>query len=453
MSDRFRRWAALVGAAAAVACGEEQLPPEGQFILHVTTDAPVPPAFGAPQSQTVSLFDRLSVEVFAGGASEPCGACSREFEIDAAMIDEGRASVGIVPPAGDHGVRVRIRLFRAALDAPAPRATSTLESVVLIPPAPDEGVEHLTVTLRTENVGRPEGTIEAPVQPQRGEPVAGLVGTWPGSAREDCASAAGPDEVCVPGGPFWMGDPRLDLAGAPEHQGANERLVVLSPFFLDRTEVTVGALREAGVAERKDGEVFNPQPAAPGDDFCTYRDEAGPHDALPVNCITWQLASTYCEKLGKRLPTEAELGYAASAMGTSRYPWGEEQPGCADAVFERAHDDGVCAQAGLGPAAVGSGAKDRWPVSSGEVHDLAGNVMELAYDFWQLDSEPCWAGAGVLRDPRCELPSTVDLVGHAVRGGAFSDPPAFLQAALRAGMAGGTKAVNDRVGFRCARDG
>jgi len=448
----WRQIALLIGTAVSASCGGRELPPEGQFVVHVETDAPLPAAYGTPPtSSLVPLFDRLSFEVFPAGESDPCVACTREFEVDESMVDEGRASMGVIPPRGAQGVRVRIRLFRGILDAPAPRQASTIERVIRLPPAPAEGVQHVRVMLRTEEVGLPVGTLDSPEAAELGMPRTGVVGTWPGSSREECTTEAGPDEACIPGGPFWMGDPRLDLAGAADYQGANERLVVLAPFFLDATEVTVAAFRASGLAERDaDGDVFNPKPASPGS-FCTYADQATAGESLPVNCLTWRLADAYCKQMGKRLPTEAELAYASSALGRSSHVWGEDPPACDDVVFERGTSGSQCASRGTGPAAVGSAKRDRLDVASGSVLDLAGNVMELASDFWQLDAESCWAGAGVLRNPKCDVPSDLDLIGRAVRGGDFGSPPMFLRAALRTRIEGESKAVSELVGFRCAR--
>jgi formylglycine-generating enzyme required for sulfatase activity len=45
---------------------------------------------------------------------------------------------------------------------------------------------------------------------------------------------------------------------------------------------------------------------------------------LPVERVTWYEAMKYCEKVGKRLPTEAEWEWAARAGKQSTFAWGNE---------------------------------------------------------------------------------------------------------------------------------
>ena len=46
----------------------------------------------------------------------------------------------------------------------------------------------------------------------------------------------------------------------------------------------------------------------------------------PVEKVTWNQAVAFCNKLGKRLPTEQEWERAIRAGTTSPYYWGENQP-------------------------------------------------------------------------------------------------------------------------------
>ena len=62
----------LVGALLSSALGcTEDLPPEGQLLLTVVTDAPLPPPTGFGDGPP-ALFDRLRFDIVPPGRSEPC---------------------------------------------------------------------------------------------------------------------------------------------------------------------------------------------------------------------------------------------------------------------------------------------------------------------------------------------------------------------------------------------
>ena len=305
------------------------------------------------------------------------------------------------------------------------------------------------------------------VLPDPGGPGPAAVNSWPGAQPTDCAGAPGPDEVCVPGGAYFMGDPLVnnDLAG----DDANlERLVAISPFFLDAREVTVADFRAHG----------NAAPAIVGHDlvpwngtddpnqrstWCTYTDgpqAADPgdtHAALPLDCVDAIVAVAYCAALGKRLPTEAELEFVASGRGEERsFVWGGDVPGCVDAVWglggagaKFAYAD-ECLPPGEigGPLPPGSGVRDRLTLAGGELVDLAGNLSEWARDRWSRQDEAFWSRPGVFRDPLADFPST-DGNEQTVRGGWWYIGPVGLRAAIRQHHSIGF--ASDAIGFRCAR--
>lgn len=443
----IRRLTLLAMIGQCGACGPDALEPVGHVVVSITTDAPLPAPAGAPAPELSPLFDRLRIELFPSAAGQPCAGCTREVAVDHELLNSASFSVTAEHGLGD--LRLRVRLYRSGGTASGePRAASTIETVARLPALPSEGGIEQHVVLRTDDVGAPRGTLDEPVELARGAAPVGLVGSFWGAARASCAGAPPDGAVCVPGGAFWMGNPRLDLAANPEIDGALEHLVVLSPFWLDAEEVSVQRFRESELAISlvPGGPSDNPHEAGTGIASCTYTSGSGPNDALPVNCISWSLANAYCEKLGRRLPTEAELEYAGSALGRSAYVWGAEAPKCGDAVFD-------CSGAQSGPAAPGSGARDRLRVSAGEpeIVDLAGNVRELTIDFWNRQDEPCWS-ARVLHDPRCETPSPGDGLARSTRGGHFDDLPALLQASVRSWLANETQAVSALIGFRCAEN-
>src|SRR6185295_5378089 len=120
----------LIASSVLAACAAERVEPAaGQVLLHFDTDAPLPVAGGAPVGymDPLPLFDRVRIEVYAPGEDVPCAGCTNEFAIDIDMLKEGRASIGIVPPANTPGHRARVRMFLAALrladGLPVPDAT------------------------------------------------------------------------------------------------------------------------------------------------------------------------------------------------------------------------------------------------------------------------------------------------------------------------------------------
>jgi len=119
------------------------------------------------------------------------------------------------------------------------------------------------------------------------------------------------------GGHFLMGSSNTR---APVNERP-VRPVSVGPFWIDRTEVTVAAYRGCVLA----GVCALPARASA---TCTY--DADDPD-LPVSCVHWADADTYCGWAGKRLPSEREWEYAARGPLAVPYPWGTG-PNCADAV-------------------------------------------------------------------------------------------------------------------------
>ena len=427
-------------SSTAAAC-KTAPPRESQVVFVVRTDAPLP----SEDPEVPALFDRLRIEVFPGGTDAPCAGCVESFAVTREEVDRGRVSFGVVVPPDSSARRVRVTLFFARGLGPRPK--SSIVATVAIPSVAvgERLVGH--VDLHVADVGAPRGSLDAPVPFEPGEGKS--LPLWERARRRGCSSLPRDDEACIPGGAFFMGDPSLDVVATADRGGLVEHLVTLDPFFLDRSEITVAALRDAGIAEHdENGRRFDPADTLGPGTHCTYSDEAGPSDTLPVNCVSHRLAEAYCARLGKRLPTEAELAFVGSGLGSKPYVWGNDPPACDDAVFDRG---GTCP--GAGPLAPGSGRRDRLSVSGIDVVDLAGNVSEWAADLWNRDDDPCFR-ASILTNPRCETPSERDGRAWLVRGGAFAFGTVHTRAALRVRVEydrGETRAVSDGVGFRCAR--
>jgi serine/threonine-protein kinase len=109
---------------------------------------------------------------------------------------------------------------------------------------------------------------------------------------------AGPGMVHFEGGKFTMGSASV---GMPAH----ERDV--APFLLDPTEVSYGAFKKA----------------YPGPLKKELRD-LGLDDGQAMAGVNFWVALDYAERVGKRLPDEAEYEFAATNGGTTRFPWGDD---------------------------------------------------------------------------------------------------------------------------------
>ena len=126
---------ALVACTAVTGACDRELPPVGQIVVHVDTDAIVREPIGAADDPALlsPLVDRARFEVLRGGA--PLANSTRDLAVDASMFRERRVSFGVVAPPGATDVSVRIRLFRAdrvLTNELAPGVT--LDSTVVLPP-------------------------------------------------------------------------------------------------------------------------------------------------------------------------------------------------------------------------------------------------------------------------------------------------------------------------------
>ncbi|MEM9694544.1 MAG: SUMF1/EgtB/PvdO family nonheme iron enzyme, partial [Myxococcota bacterium] len=346
-------------ALAVLACDSEPetLPPVGSHLVYVDTDAIVKVEAGStPNGLQEALFDRLELAILDENGEVLCSGCVREVEATTSLFAGGGASFSVVPPPGTTPI-ARVRLFRAASRVEGVLAPeSVIEVVAELPVTPAEGTVESSIFLATETVGAPRGELAAPVVVTDGDPAASVgrfettqVNSWAGAARVDCATEPTDGRSCVPGGAYWMGNPLVQGSDFPEAE--RQRLVVMSPFYLDQQEVTVGEFRSW--AETQTGEVdvdlrsTDPEQA---EFFCTYTAEPGDDEARPVNCVGFDAASAYCAAQGGSLPSEAQFEYASGALRSALFVWGTDELAlCEGAVWGRG------AQPGTTIASVGDG--------------------------------------------------------------------------------------------------
>jgi formylglycine-generating enzyme required for sulfatase activity len=222
--------------------------------------------------------------------------------------------------------------------------------------------------------------------------------------------------LLIPGGRFTMGSSNA-------HTPANEHpahAMVVPPFWIDRTEVTVSAYRacvDAGTCSR-------PARTSPA---CTY--DAGDPE-LPVSCVHWRDADAYCHFANKRLPGEAEWEYAARGPYQTAFPWGTIAS-CSNAVTLIL--DSSANPCSPHPAHVGThpGGASVWGVL-----DMSGNVEEWTAD-WYVEQ----LGPG---------PAPRSGSAHVLRGGGWLSTPTMSRTTARDW--GSALEAGPNMGFRCVKN-
>jgi formylglycine-generating enzyme required for sulfatase activity len=448
---------ALLLTFALAACDPPLAPAQGHILLHVDTDAPVDTGSReATIDQPLPLFDRLRFDILRPNG-EACAGCTNEFSVTTDAFTSKNVSIDVPLPPGEAGWKARVRLYPldfAGADGEPDPATA-IDVTVPLPAVDVTGEIEASIVLHTDDVGKPR-TIAAVPRP----PPDSIVGTWEGAKRPDCGGATHAGMVCVPGGAFWMGSPPDDHV--PGTVPGWHRLVVLSPFFLDATEMTVARARPT--IEAKNYILFVWSGDTTGnvlEDWCSYTHAPGPRDALPVNCIDPMKARSICSDLGGVLPTEAQLEYVMGGLAMKRFVWGMDLPLCGDAVWGRngvgvfkSIDPSMCLPDAMALGTLGgfekpgTGKRDVLALD-GTIVDLTGNVAEWSSDWYQPYSGDCWSADGVLVDPQCQTENAKNGNQIAERGGSWGSGGVSLEAASRRSSI--SNGLSPYTGFRCAR--
>lgn len=303
-------------------------------------------------------------------------------------------------------------------------------------PTPDGGTDdagHEDAGEQTPDAGHEDGGEQ--------RPDAGVDGSDAGSPPGRCPEGM----TLIDGGTFTMGR----TGGDPDEQPVHA--VTLSPYCLDRTEVTVEAydrLKGLPIQATNYPGLTQPQFVT----WSSYCNGAPPaRNDHPINCVDQVQAEFYCRDIGGRLPTEAEWEFAARGTTGRLYPWGDAPPDAAHANLCGTE----CKTSGALPiiAAAAYETNDQWPqtapvgsidgdVSPFGIRDLGGNVSEWVADVYAFyPSTP-------QTNPRLDPGQGIG-AGWVLRGASWmSSSPVRLTATAR-WSAGASEAWPTR-GFRCA---
>jgi formylglycine-generating enzyme required for sulfatase activity len=165
----------------------------------------------------------------------------------------------------------------------------------------------------------------------------------------------------------------------------------------------------------------------------------------PVTHVSYRDALAYCEWAGKRLPTEAEMEYAArGGLVGKRYVWGDEllpngQHQCN--IFQGKFPKYNSAEDGF----IGTAPVDAFEPNGYGLYNMAGNVWEWVFDWWSTDFH--------LTGPRDNPIGPETGERRVNRGGSYLCHDSYCNRYRVAARTSNTPdSSTGNLGFRCVRD-
>jgi formylglycine-generating enzyme len=317
--------------------------------------------------------------------------------------------------------------------------------------------------------------------------------TEPPSCRADLTCGPEEESCCasplVPGGSFSRGyDTSMrsmqDGVRIPGWQERDAARAFISPYGLDRYEVTIGRFRpffrvyEEWLQNRpfdRDGShpkiptsgwnrVWSKKAdrypltradlmqqiqkcngsrlSHPESDILSWLDDPeGTNDRKPMTCVGFYVALLFCIWDEGRLPTEAEWSFAAVGGDAQfAYPWGTPPAGSFTVEAERGN---------IGPITSTLSLKDvgSYPMGAGVWGqlDLAGNAYEWVHDTCDMDCSSY--NTGMVNEP-------LELAGPSriLRGGSYVFRAVEARSVFRKRVSDDVSIHFEDVGWRCARN-
>lgn len=297
-----------------------------------------------------------------------------------------------------------------------------------------------------------------------------------GKSFERISAGSTDNMVRLNGGTFLMGTE--DRIGYPDDGEGPIREVTLDPFYIDRFAVTNADFQKfiEAVHYETDAEKFgfsyvfhllippsikrtlallgrtvNGLEWWYSVEGADWAHPFGPESNVeglenhPVTHVSYRDALAYCEWAGKRLPTEAEVEYAArGGLEGKRYVWGDElMPNGKHMcnIFQGKFPEYNSAEDGF----VGTAPVDSFEPNGYGLYNMAGNVWEWVFDWWSPDFH--------VNGPRENPIGPASGDRRVNRGGSYLCHDSYCNRYRVAARTSNTPdSSTGNLGFRCVRD-
>ncbi|MCD6327236.1 SUMF1/EgtB/PvdO family nonheme iron enzyme [bacterium] len=233
--------------------------------------------------------------------------------------------------------------------------------------------------------------------------------------------------VLVSGSVFSMGSTE-EGDEMPEHD------VWLDSYYIDRYPVTNSQYRQFTI------DTLHLPPAFSEDEDFNQTDH-------PVVGVTFYDALTYCEWMGKCLPTEAQWEKAAKGPTHRMFPWGNTLPDAGGVFWANIHNDDAAEEDGFEfTSPVGYYDGENYGTGNAKspygCYDMAGNVWEWCSDWYLTD----YYQYSPYRNPAGPSFGTM----KAIRGGSWDSDVWDIRTSGRNWFS--PLDLNQFTGFRCAQE-
>ena len=213
----------------------------------------------------------------------------------------------------------------------------------------------------------------------------------PQSFSENLGNRIKLEMIAIPGGKFLMGSPKGEGYDDEKPQHA----VTVPPFYMGKYPITQAQYQQVMGSNNPSHFQGNER---------------------PVECVSWDDAVEFCQKLSKqtgteyRLPTEAEWEYACRAGTSTRYYFGNDEDELKEYAWYNEHSNET--------HPVGEKKPNQWGL-----YDLHGNVWEWCEDDWHQNYQgaPNDGGAWVSKQSNEKV----------IRGSSWSLNPPYCRSAIR----------------------